>query len=270
MNAFLQLLKAAGAHPPVGTWISSASPLVAEAIGCSGFDWGVVDMEHAPLDVPGVLHVLQALSSTKMVPVVRVPWNDMVVVKRVLDAGAATVMFPFVQDAEEAARAVAATRYPPQGVRGVAEMSRASRFGSVPNYLRTANQQVGAIVQVETPKALEHIEAIAGVPGVDAIFIGPADLAAAMGQVGHLMHSSVMDAMSQAVQRCKAIGKPIGTLGATPEAVAQYRAAGFDFVAVSSDIGFVMRGAQAALASLRTRDTEHVHSLSSGTTATGY
>ena len=265
MNAFLQLLKAAGAHPPVGTWISSASPLVAEAIGCCGFDWGVVDMEHAPLDVPGVLHLLQALSSTKMVPVVRVPWNDLVVVKRVLDAGATTVLFPFVQDAEEARRAVAATRYPPEGVRGVAGMSRASRYGSVPNYLKTANQQVGAIVQVETLQALAQIEAIAAVPGVDAIFIGPADLSASMGQVGNLMHPSVMDAMGQAVQRCKAAGKPIGTLGGSPEAVAQYRAAGFDFVAVSSDIGFIMRGAQAALAALRTRDTEHVHSLSSGT-----
>jgi 2-dehydro-3-deoxyglucarate aldolase len=265
MNAFLQLLKAAGAHPPLGTWISSASPLVAEAIGCCGFDWGVVDMEHAPLDVPGVLHLLQALSSTKMVPVVRVPWNDLVVVKRVLDAGATTVLFPFVQDADEARRAVAATRYPPDGVRGVAAMSRASRYGSVPNYLKTANQQVGAIVQVETLQALDQIEAIAAVPGVDAIFVGPADLSASMGHVGNLMHPSVMDAMGQAVQRCKAVGKPIGTLGGSPEAVAQYRAAGFDFVAVSSDIGFIMRGAQAALTALRTRDSEHVHSLSSGT-----
>jgi 2-keto-3-deoxy-L-rhamnonate aldolase RhmA len=265
MNAFLQLLKAAGAHPPMGTWISSASPIVAEAIGFAGFDWGVVDMEHAPLDVPGVVQLLQALSSTKLVPVVRVPWNDMVVVKRVLDAGATTVLFPFVQNADEARLAVAAMRYPPEGVRGVAGMSRASRYGSVPNYLKTANGQVGAIVQLETPPALEQLEAIAAVPGVDAIFIGPADLSAAMGQMGNLTHPSVMDAMGKAVQRCKAIGMPIGTLGSTPEIVAQYRAAGFDFVAVSSDIGFIMRGAQAALASLRTRDTEHVHSLSSGT-----
>jgi len=270
MNAFLQLLKAAGAHPPMGTWISSASPIVAEVIGCAGFDWGVVDMEHAPLDVPGVMQLLQALSGTKMLPVVRVPWNDMVVVKRVLDVGATTLLFPFVQNADEARRAVAATRYPPDGVRGVASMSRASRYGSVPNYLKTANQQIGVIAQVETPAALEQIEAIAAVPGIDALFIGPADLSAAMGQMGNLTHPSVLDAMGQAVQRCKAIGKPIGTLGSSPEVVVQYRAAGFDFVAVSSDIGFIMRGAQAALASLRTRDTEHVHSLSSGTAASGH
>ncbi len=270
MNAFLQLLKAAGAHPPVGTWISSASAVVAEAIGYAGFDWGVVDMEHAPLDVPGVLQLLQALSGTKMVPVVRVPWNDTVVVKRVLDAGATTVLFPFVQDADEARRAVAAMRYPPEGVRGVAGMSRASRYGSTPNYLKNANSQVGAIVQIETPAALEQLEAIAAVPGVDAMFIGPADLSAAMGQVGNLTHPSVMDAMAKAVQRCKAIGMPVGTLGTSPEIVAQYRATGFDFVAVSSDIGFIMRGAQAALAALRTRDTEHVHSLSSGTASSGH
>ena len=128
----------------------SASPLVAEAVGHAGFDWGVVDMEHAPLDVMEVVQLLQALSATKMVPIVRVPWNDAVVVKRVLDAGATTMMFPFVQDADEAARAVAATRYPPEGMRGMAGMSRASRFGTVPNYFGTANKQIGVIVQLET------------------------------------------------------------------------------------------------------------------------
>ena len=119
MNAFRQLLQSSGSHPPVGTWISSASSIVAEAIGHAGFDWGLVDMEHAPLDVMGVVHILQALSGTKMHSVVRVPWNDAVTVKRVLDAGAPTVMFPYVQTPDEARRAVAATRYPPQGVRGM-------------------------------------------------------------------------------------------------------------------------------------------------------
>jgi 2-keto-3-deoxy-L-rhamnonate aldolase RhmA len=267
MNAFRQLLQSSGAHPPVGTWISSASPIVAEAIGCAGFDWGVVDMEHAPLDVMGVVHLLQALSATKMLPVVRVPWNDAVTVKRVLDAGAATVMFPFVQDADEARRAVAATRYPPDGVRGMATMSRATRYGTLPPHARSANQHPGVIVQVETPQAIAQLEAIAGIDGVDAVFIGPADLSAAMGHAGQSSHPAVMDLMARAVQRCKSLGMPVGTLGSSPEVVAQYRAAGFDYVAVSSDIGFIMRGAQAAIAALRTRDTEHVHSLSSGTQA---
>ena len=265
MNAFRQLLKSSGSHPPVGTWISSASPIVAEAIGCAGFDWGVVDMEHAPLDLMQVVHLLQALAGTKMLPVVRVPWNDAVVVKRVLDAGAATLMFPLVQSGDEARRAVAATRYPPEGVRGMAGMSRASRYGTVPGYFRTANQAVGVILQIETPQAVEQIDAIAGVDGVDALFVGPADRSAALGHIGQLTHPAVMDAMGRAVQRCKALGMPIGTLGGGPETVAQYRAIGFDYVAVSSDIGFIMRGAQAAIAALRTPGDEHVHTLSGGT-----
>jgi 2-keto-3-deoxy-L-rhamnonate aldolase RhmA len=265
MNAFKHLLKAAGAHPPVGTWITSASSLLAEATGHAGFDWGVVDMEHAPLDVMEVVQVLQALSATKLVPIVRVPWNDAVVVKRVLDAGATTVMFPFVQNADEAARAVAATRYPPQGIRGMAGMSRASRFGTVPNYFGTANKQMGVILQIETVQALQQLEAIAAVEGVDALFIGPADLSGSMGHAGQTMHPAVMDRMSQAVLRCKAIGMPVGTIGGEPESVAQYRAAGFDYVAVGSDLGLFMQGARSAIAALRTPGGDHVHSVSSGT-----
>ena len=161
MNAFRQLLRAAGSKPPIGTWISSASPIVAEAIGHAGFDWGVVDMEHAPLDMMSLVHVLQALGGTKMTSIVRVPWNDAVVVKRVLDAGATTLLFPFVQNAAEAARAVAATRYPPAGQRGMSGMTRASGFGTVPNYLKTADAGMGVIVQLETPQALAQLEAIA-------------------------------------------------------------------------------------------------------------
>ena len=146
MNAFRQLLRAAGNKPPIGTWISSASPIVAEAIGCAGFDWGVVDMEHAPLDMMNVLQLLQALGNTKTVGVVRVPWNDAVMVKRVLDAGATTVLFPFVQNADEARRAVAATRYPPAGLRGMSGMSRASKFGTVPGYLKLADTTMGVMV----------------------------------------------------------------------------------------------------------------------------
>ena len=126
MNPFRHLIKAAGAQPPLGTWILSASPIVAEAVGLAGFDWGVLDMEHSPAGVLDVVHMLQAVGSTKMVPVVRVPWNDAVMVKRVLDAGATTVLFPFVQSAAEAAAAVAATRYPPNGVRGRPSFARST------------------------------------------------------------------------------------------------------------------------------------------------
>ena len=265
MNAFRRLINASGAHPPVGTWIMSASPIVAEAIGCAGFDWGVIDMEHTPLDMMEVVHLLQAVAGTKLVPVVRVPWNETVMVKRVLDAGAQTLLFPFVQNADEAIRAVAATRYPPEGVRGMAGMSRGSRFGTIPDYYKAANKQIGVIVQLETPSAVEQLDAIAAVDGVDAIFLGPADLSGAMGHVGNLTHPAVMDLMSRCAQRCKVLGKPVGTVGGTPEVVAQYRAAGFSFVAVASDLGLLMRSAQATIAALRTSGSEHVHTLAGGT-----
>ena len=266
MNAFRQLLRAAGAKPPIGTWLSSASPVVAEAMGHAGFDWGVVDMEHAPLDMMVLVHVLQALAGTKLVPVVRVPSNDAVTVKRVLDAGATTILFPFVQTPEDAARAVASTRYPPQGVRGMSSMSRASRYGTAPQYLKSADANMGVIVQLETPQALEQLEAIVAVEGVDAVFVGPGDLSASMGHGGEFTHPEVMRALGTTAQRCRALGKPVGSVGSTPEVVSQYRAMGFDYLAVSSDMGLLMSGALAAARALRSLSGgAHVHSLLGGT-----
>lgn len=266
MNPFRQLMQSSGSHPPIGTWIISASPVVAEAIGHAGFDWVVIDMEHAPLDTMQVLQLLQALGSTRVVQIVRVPWNDAVMVKRVLDAGAQTVLFPFVQNAVEAAHAVAATRYPPRGRRGMSDMSRASKFGSVPNYLLKADAGMGVIVQLESPPALQQLETIAAVEGVDALFIDPADLSAGMGHVGQFTHPAVMQAMADAARRCRQLGKPIGTAAGTPEVLTQYRAMGYDFVAVASDLGLLMQGAQRALRALRMADGEtHVHSLLAGT-----
>ena len=251
MNAFQTMLAQANGHPPLGTWVMAASPIVAEAVGCAGFEWGVIDMEHTPLDLMDVVHMLQATAGTPMLPVLRVPWNDTVTVKRVLDAGARTLLFPFVQNAAEAQRAVAATRYPPEGVRGMAGMSRGSRFGTTANYFKVANEQIGVIVQLETPAAVEQLEAIAAVPGVDAIFLGPADLSGAMGHVGNLTHHEVMDLLQNAVRRCHAVGTPVGIVGGTVELVQQYRAMGFDYVAVASDLGFLMRAAQGAVAALK-------------------
>lgn len=266
MNPFSQMLRAHGAKPPLGTWVMSASPIVAEAVGSAGFEWGVIDMEHTPLDLMDLVHLLQAVGNTKMLPVVRVPWNDAVHVKRVLDAGAQTLMFPFVQNADDARRAVAATRFPPEGVRGIAGMSRASRYGTTPDYLRSANKSVGVVLQLDTPQAIAALEEIAAVPGVDALFVGPADLSGAMGLAGEWMHPEVMAVMAGAARRAKALGMPIGTMGSNPEEVTRHRAAGFTYVAVCSDLGLLMRGAQAALQALRNRDdTAHVHTLAEGT-----
>lgn len=265
MNPFKQLLKRAGHQPLLGTWLSSASPLLAEAAGLAGFDWGVIDMEHGPLDLGDVVRLLQAVAATRLVPVVRVPWNDMVTIKRVLDAGATTLLVPFVQNAAEAAQAVAATRYPPQGVRGMAGMTRAAGFGTQADYFANANRRVGVIVQVETLAALSQLEAIAAVDGVEAVFIGPADLSGSMGLGGRANHPQVTSAMADAARRCRALGKPIGTIGVEPEVVAQYRAAGFDFLAVGSDIGLFVQAAQRSIAALRSREADHVHDLSGGT-----
>jgi 2-keto-3-deoxy-L-rhamnonate aldolase RhmA len=270
MNPFRQLLRARGARSPLGTWIMSTSPIVAEAVGTAGFDWGVLDMEHTPLDLMTLVHLLQAVGNTKMVPVVRVPWNDMVTVKRVLDAGAQTLLFPFIQNADEAARAVAATRYPPEGVRGMAAMGRASRFGTTPDYFKVANKTVGVVVQLETPQSLAELEAIAAVPGVDALFVGPGDLSGSMGHVGELTHPAVMAAMAEAARRAHAVNKPIGTVGGNPEVVTRYRAMGYDYVAVASDLGLLMRGAQAMVQALRTADeAPQVHTLAEGTRTEG-
>ena len=254
MNPFQQLLAARATKVPIGTWVMSASPIVAEAIGHAGFDWAVLDMEHTPLDLMDLVHLLQAVGNTPMVPLVRVPWNDTVNVKRVLDAGAHSLLFPFIQNAEEAKNAVAATRYPPEGVRGMAGMSRASRFGTLPDFFKGANANVCAVLQLETPEAIARLEEIASVPGVGALFVGPGDLSGAMGHVGNLTHPDVLSLMADAARRAREIGMPIGTVGGTPEVVAKYRTIGYDFVAVASDLGLLMRAAQAAAQALRAID----------------
>jgi 2-keto-3-deoxy-L-rhamnonate aldolase RhmA len=268
MNAFRRMLRSAGRQPPLGAWVMSASAIVAEAIGHAGFDWGVVDMEHTPLEMMGVTHLLQALGNTRIVPVVRLPGLDPVLVKRVLDAGAQTLMFPFVQDADEARRAVASTRYPPEGTRGIVGMSRASRYGTQPNYVQTANQHLGVIVQIESAAAVHCIEAIAAVDGIDALLVGPADLAGSIGRAGESLHPDVLALMAQAVQGAKVAGVPIGTLAFTPDAAARYRAMSFDFLAVAADLHLIMQGSAATLRALRTQDgADHVHTLSGGTRA---
>ncbi len=260
MNNPFQTLLAGQDHAagyPVGTFVMSASPLVAEAIGCAGFDWAVIDMEHTPLDMADLIHMLQAVAGTAMLPITRVPWNDTVMVKRLLDAGAQTILFPFVQNADEAKKAVAACKYPPAGVRGMAAMSRGSRFGTVKDYFKLGNDGVSVIVQIETPQAMDRLEEIAQVPGVDSIFIGPGDLSGAMGHVGDLMHPAVVEVMAQSVQRCHALGLPIGTVGGSTDAVATYRKAGFDYIGVASDLGLMMRTCAATLSILRSTDVRN-------------
>lgn len=253
VNPFRELLKQPSI--PLGTWLMSGAPSTAEAMGALGFDWLVVDMEHVPIDYKDAYHLLQAIAGTPATPVVRLAWNDTVLIKRALDIGAQTLMFPFVQNAEEAARAVAATRYPTRenrsGTRGFAAMHRGSRYTTAADYGKRANDGVFRMIQLETPAALSRLEEIAAVDGVDALFMGPGDLSSSMGEIGNLAHPDVQAALKDAAARAKKIGKPIGIVGPTPEMVQQFIADGYSYVAVASDMGMMMRQANQFLAAIK-------------------
>ena len=234
-----------------GTWLMSAAPSTAEALGCAGLDFLVVDMEHVPVDTPQLIDLLRAVAGTPASAITRLPWSDAVMVKRALDAGAQSIMFPYVQDADEARRAVAATRYPPEGMRGVAAMHRASRYGNVPNYLRRAADELCVIVQIETLAALAELPAIAAVPGVDSIFVGPGDLSASMGHLGDIGNAEVQGKLREAAQLCRTLGMPCGIVGPNPDMVGRFLDYGYSWVAVGSDLSFMVGRAQEWLGQVR-------------------
>ena len=236
---------------PIGAWLMCAAPSTAEALGCVGFDFLVVDMEHTPIDTPQMIAILQTIAGTPAQAVVRPPWNDVVMVKRCMDAGAQTLLFPFVQNPEEARRAVASTRYPPQGIRGVAGTHRGSRYGTVANYLPRANDEVCVIAQIETIPAFDQLEAIASVPGVDSIFIGPADLSASMGFLGDIGNAAVQEKLRAGAQLCRRLGKPCGIVGAHPDQAGKFVDYGFSWVAVGSDLAMLVSRAQEFLGAVR-------------------
>jgi 4-hydroxy-2-oxoheptanedioate aldolase len=229
----------------IGIWCSIPGSGHAEALAGCGFDWMVIDTEHTPVDHTLVLAMLQAVAPYPTQAIVRPGWNDLVEIKRLLDLGVQTLLVPYVQSAEEAARAVAAVRYPPQGIRGVAGITRASRFGTIDNYTARANAEICLLVQVETATALEHLEAIAAVDGVDGVFIGPADLAASMGFPGQPGHPEVRAAVMGAIRRIVAAGKPAGILSLDPDVLTEAVAAGTTFTAVDVDQAILLRGARA-------------------------
>jgi 4-hydroxy-2-oxoheptanedioate aldolase len=235
----------------IGLWSTLASPIVAEIIAGSGFDWIVVDMEHSPNELPDVVAQLQALKGGTATPVVRIPWNDPVTVKRALDAGAPSLLFPFVQNAGEARSAVAATRYPPQGIRGVATATRAGGFGRIKGYLANASSEICVLVQVETKSALDKLEEIAAVDGVDGVFIGPSDLSAAMGHIGNPSHPDVQTAILGVPARLRASGKAAGILAPVQADARRYIEAGYRFVAVGSDMNVLARNTEALAAAFK-------------------
>ena len=230
---------------PLGTWLMSGTTSTAEALGRAGFDWLLVDQEHVPIGERDTLHILQAIAGTPAAAVVRLAANDPVLFKRALDLGAQTVMVPFVDSAEDARRAVAQAKYPPEGTRGFAAVLRASGYGTAKDYGKRANESVFTIIQLETPRAVAALEEIAAVKGVDALFLGPGDLSANMGHIGNIMHPEVQAVIADVAARCKKLGIPCGIVGPTPEVVSNFAALGYAFVAVASDLAMMMRQATA-------------------------
>lgn len=229
----------------VGCWCSLANASTAEVLGLAGFDWLLVDGEHAPNDVSTLVPQLMALKDSVSAPVVRPPWNEPVIVKRLLDAGFHNFLMPFVESAEQARAAVASTRYPPRGIRGVSVMQRGNRFGTVPGYLGLADDNVAVMVQIESRRGLEAVDEIAAVEGVDGLFVGPQDLAAALGHLGDPAHPEVQAAIRHVFERSLAGGKPAGTLAPVEADARRYMEWGATFVAVGSDLGLFRAATQA-------------------------
>ncbi len=211
----------------VGLWCSLCSPITAEIVSHSGFDWLLLDTEHSPNEVPDVLAQLQAVQAGTASAIVRPAWNDTVLIKRFLDIGAQSLLIPFVQNPD------------------VTGSGRASRYGRVKDYLKNASREICLLVQVETRSALDNIEAIASVDGIDGVFIGPNDLAASFGHIGNWGHPEVQAALEDAVRRLKKIGKPAGILTPNEEEAKRFIQWGYMFAAVGADLGLLARGADA-------------------------
>lgn len=228
----------------IGCWCSLGSPITTEVMGLAGFDWLLLDGEHAPNDVLSFIPQLMALKDSASAPVVRPQWNDTVIIKRLLDAGFYNFLIPFVESADDAKRAVAATRYPPQGVRGVSVSHRSNRYGTIPEYFDVINDNISVIVQIESRKAVAAIDEICAVEGVDCVFIGPSDLAAGYGYLGNPLHPEVQQAMQKIIASAKEHGKPVGILAPVEADARRYLEMGVTFVAVGSDLGVFRNASQ--------------------------
>jgi len=229
----------------IGCWCSLANPITTEVLGIAGFDWLLLDGEHSPNDVLTFIPQLMALKDSVSAPVVRPAWNDPVEIKRLLDAGFYNFLIPMVESVDAARAAVAATRYPPQGIRGVSVSQRGNRYGAVKDYLQRANEQACVMVQIESRKGMAVAAEIAAVDGVDGVFIGPSDLAAGLGHLGNANHPEVQQAIKQIFDSVRAAGKPLGTLAPVDADARRYLEMGATFVAVGSDLGLFRAATQA-------------------------
>jgi 4-hydroxy-2-oxoheptanedioate aldolase len=251
-NPFKQALKSGRLQ--IGFWHSLSSHVAVEILADAGFDWILLDTEHAPNELPMVHTQLMAACGGTAHPVVRPAWNDPVIIKRLLDIGAQSLLIPYVETEEEARRAVMSVRYPPEGFRGFAGQARASRYGRIKGYHATANAQICLLVQVETKRGLESLEKIARVEGVDGMFVGPGDLSAALGYLGQPNHPEVVKIIEDTIQRIKDAGAAPGILTGDAELAQHYIDLGCLFAAVGSDTGILARGADQLAAKFRSQN----------------
>lgn len=234
-NTFKQNLK--DGKTQIGCWVGLADAYCAEISATAGFDWLLVDGEHAPNDLRSTLAQLQIIDASDSHPVVRVPIGETWLIKQVMDAGAQSLLIPMVESAEQAKELVKATRYPPHGVRGVgAALARASRFSAIPDYVETADQEICLLLQVESRAGMAELDDILAVDGVDGVFIGPSDLAADMGYLGQSNAPEVVDAISDALVRIRAADKAAGILVVDKDSIEKYRKLGANFLAVGIDV----------------------------------
>lgn len=248
-NAFKQAI--AARRVQLGIWSSLTSNLLAEIMGDAGFDWILFDTEHAPNDLPQLIGQLQAIRGTPVQAMVRPAANDPVLIKRVLDIGFRNVLVPFVQNADEAAAAVAATRYPPKGIRGVSAYQRNNGYGRVERYFELIDDNIAVVVQIETKEAIAQIEAIARTPGLDAIFVGPGDLAASHGRLGEIRHEDVQAAIRLIGEKAAKAGIAAGIVAGNAEDAKRYLGWGFTFMTVGSDIALFRGAVDQAAKSIR-------------------
>lgn len=248
-NTFLQAIKKR--EPQVGLWVSLCSNFAADVVATAGYDWALLDMEHSPNELGIVMSQMQAFQAGATSCVSRPMWNDSVLVKRLMDIGSQSLLFPMIQSAAEAQSAVSATRYPPEGIRGVSGTQRGNQFGRVNDYFEKVHSETCVIVQIETMHALDQIEEIAKVDGVDGVFFGPADLSADMGKLGQVNDAQLWEHIVNGAKRVEAVGKAAGTLVFDPAKASALLNDDFTFIACGSDLGLLARGADNLLADVR-------------------
>ena len=237
---------AASKRAQFGVWVCSGSAVNAEVAAGSGLDVVLIDAEHSPNDLPSILAQLQAVAAYPVTPLVRPPFGDPVVIKQYLDVGAQNLLIPMVDSAEHAEAMVRAVRYPPHGIRGVGSaLARASRWNRVEGYLADAASTVSLFVQIESSTALEHVEEIVAVDGVDGILIGPADLAASMGFLGQQEHPEVVAGVLRSIRAAVEAGKPAGVNAFAPASADRYVEAGAALVLVGADVAILARATEA-------------------------